>query len=57
MDFVTLSSIMTVLSFATFMGIALWAYSGKAKESFDEAARLPFAEDEAAAESARETRQ
>jgi cytochrome c oxidase cbb3-type subunit 4 len=48
---------MTVLSFATFMGIALWAYSGKAKESFDEAARLPFAEDEAAAESARETRQ
>jgi len=56
-DFVTLSSIMTVLSFATFIGIVLWAYSKKATRSFDEAARLPFAEDEAAAESPTETRQ
>lgn len=57
MDFVTLSSIMTVLSFATFTGIVLWAYSGRAKASFDEAAGLPFAEDEPPAESAREARQ
>ena len=54
MDFVTLSSIMTVVAFATFVGIVLWAYSGKARRGFDEAARLPFAEDEQ--EDARETR-
>ena len=45
MDFVTLSSIMTVVAFATFIGIVLWAYSGKARRGFDEAARLPFNED------------
>jgi cytochrome c oxidase cbb3-type subunit 4 len=50
-DFVTLSSIMTVVAFATFVGIVLWAYSGKARRSFDEAARLPFDEDEGAGES------
>lgn len=55
MDFVTLSSIMTVVAFATFVGIVLWAYSGKARRSFDEAARLPFDEDEGAGESGRET--
>jgi cytochrome c oxidase cbb3-type subunit 4 len=53
-DFVTLSSIMTVVAFATFVGIVLWAYSGRTRRGFDEAARLPFAEDEQ--ESARETR-
>ncbi len=45
MDFVTLSSIMTVVAFATFIVIVLWAYSGPARRSFDEAARLPFEED------------
>jgi len=50
-DFVTLSSIMTVVAFATFIGIVLWAYSGKARRAFDEAARLPFAEDEGTPES------
>ena len=56
MDFVTLSSIMTVVAFATFIGIVLWAYSGKARRSFDEAARLPFAEDEGAQDRDRESR-
>ena len=51
MDFVTLSSIMTVVAFATFIGIVLWAYSGKARRAFDEAARLPFVEDEGTPES------
>ena len=46
MDFVTLSSIMTVVAFATFVGIVLWAWSGRARRAFEEAARLPFAEDE-----------
>ena len=57
MDFVTLSSIMTVVAFATFIGIVLWAYSGKAHRSFDEAARLPFDEDERARETGRKTPQ
>ena len=30
----------TVLSFAAFLGIVFWAYSGKRKARFDEAARL-----------------
>ena len=51
MDFVTLSSIMTVVAFATFVGIALWAWSGRARSAFEEAARLPFAEEEDAPES------
>ena len=52
-----LQSIMTVVAFATFIGIVLWAYSGKAGRSFEEAARLPFAEDEGARENGRETPQ
>jgi cytochrome c oxidase cbb3-type subunit 4 len=39
---------MTVLAFVTFVGIVLWAYSGRTRRRFEEAARLPFAEDEAA---------
>ena len=48
MDFVTFGSIVTVVAFATFIGIVLWACSNKARRGFDEAARLPFAEDEGA---------
>jgi cytochrome c oxidase cbb3-type subunit 4 len=48
MDTVVLSSIMTVVSFATFVGIMFWAWSSRAQRSFEEAARLPFMEDEAA---------
>ena len=57
MDIESLRSVMTVIAFATFVGIVLWAYSGRAKPSFDEAARLPFAEDEGVAESQREAGQ
>ncbi len=45
MDIVTLRSIFTVLVFATFIGIWIWAWSGKRKQAFDEAANLPFVED------------
>jgi cytochrome c oxidase cbb3-type subunit 4 len=44
-DFATLGSIMTVVAFAAFIGIVLWACSDKARRGFDEAARLPFDED------------
>ncbi len=38
-----LSSIVTVVSFVTFIGIVVWAYSRKRKKAFDEAANAPFA--------------
>ena len=46
MDINTLRSIITVLAFAIFIAIVLWAYSDRSKASFDQAARLPFDEDE-----------
>lgn len=45
MDIVTLRSIFTVLVFAAFIGVWIWAWSGKRKPAFDEAANLPFVED------------
>ena len=42
-----LRSIVTVLAFATFVGIVLWAYSGRRRAAFEEAANLPFTEDDA----------
>jgi cytochrome c oxidase cbb3-type subunit 4 len=55
MDFETLSSAVTALAFATFSGIVLWAYSTRAKQSFDEAEMLPFGEDDGATGSGRKT--
>ena len=46
-DIDALRSLMTVLAFVAFLGIVLWAYSGRARRRFEEAARLPFEEDEA----------
>ena len=46
MDINTLRSLITVLSFAAFLGIVFWAWSAKRKPAFDEAANLPFADDE-----------
>ncbi|QEI09133.1 cbb3-type cytochrome c oxidase subunit 3 [Pigmentiphaga aceris] len=45
MDLNTLRSTVTVLAFACFIGIFLWAWSGRNRASFDEAGRLPFADD------------
>ena len=36
----------TVVLLGVFLGIIWWAYSKKRKSSFDEAANLPFADDE-----------
>ena len=38
-------SIWTVLVFIVFIGIVLWAYSGRRKQDFDEAARLVLDDD------------
>ena len=46
MDINTLRSIVTVLAFVAFIAIVLWAYSDRSKAAFDEAARLPFDEED-----------
>ncbi len=49
MDINDLRSIVTVLAFLAFIGIVAWAWSGRRRSAFDEAANLPFSEDEAPA--------
>jgi cytochrome c oxidase cbb3-type subunit 4 len=39
-------SAMTVVMFLIFIGIVFWAFSSKRKRAFDEAAQLPFEEDD-----------
>ena len=43
------SSVMTVVSFATFLGIVGWTYVLRRSSDFDKAARLPFMDDAAEA--------
>jgi cytochrome c oxidase cbb3-type subunit 4 len=45
MDVTTLRILATLASFATFIGIAVWAYARANRGRFDEAARLPFEQD------------
>ena len=44
MDINILGSIVTVVAFAVFIAIVLWAYSDRSKAGFDQAAQLPFDE-------------
>lgn len=46
MDINLIRSLVTVLAFAAFLGIVWWAYSASRKERFENAARLPFDDDE-----------
>ena len=43
--FTDASSAMTVVSFITFIGILLWAFSRRRDGDFDAAAQLPFADE------------
>lgn len=45
MDINDLRGISTVFLMLAFLGLTIWAYSGKRKKSFDEAANLPFDDD------------
>lgn len=40
------SSVMTVVSFVTFVGILVWTFAARRSADFAEAAALPFADDE-----------
>ena len=46
MDTGTLQGIGTILAMAAFLGICIWAWSSKNRADFDEAAQLPFADDQ-----------
>ncbi len=45
-DINDIRSLFTVLMFVSFIGIWIWAWSSKRKADFDEAANLPFSDDE-----------
>jgi cytochrome c oxidase cbb3-type subunit IV len=53
MDINDFRSIHTVLAFLCFICIVLWAYSGRTKRRFEEAANLPFTEDDVPASAER----
>ena len=46
MDINDLRSIVTLLLFVAFIGIVAWAWSRRNQTRFDEAARLPFADEQ-----------
>lgn len=46
MDIGTIHSIWTLLVFIVFIGIVLWAWSGKRKPSFDKASMIPLEDDD-----------
>ena len=39
-------SVVTLICMMTFIGIIVWAYSSRRKQDFEEAAMLPFADEE-----------
>lgn len=46
MDINDLRGLSTAFLLFAFIGLCFWAYSKKRKKSFDEAANLPFADEE-----------
>ena len=44
------SSVMTVVSFCTFIGILLWTFAFRGKADFERQAALPFADEPVGAE-------
>jgi cytochrome c oxidase cbb3-type subunit 4 len=47
MDLPTFHSILTVITVIAFVAIFAWAWSGKRRQSFDQAARMPLEDDNA----------
>jgi cytochrome c oxidase cbb3-type subunit 4 len=45
MDINDLRGLATLFLMISFIGLCIWAYSKKRRKAFDEAARLPFADD------------
>jgi cytochrome c oxidase cbb3-type subunit IV len=55
MDINTLRGLSTILVMIVFFGICLWAYNGKKRKDFDDAANLPFQDDDIADRTLSET--
>ncbi len=53
MDVNDLRSVVTVVSLLAFLAIVAWAWSRKNRAAFDEAAQLPFAEEQGASSASR----
>ena len=45
MDINLLRGVITVVTFIVFVGLVVWAWSGRNRARFEEAARLPFEQD------------
>ncbi len=50
MDYPLIQVVWTLVVLVLFVGIVIWAWSGKRKQDFDEAANMPFDEDDVPAE-------
>jgi len=48
-----LQSVWTVVAFVFFVGVVIWAWSGKRKSSFDKAARMALDDEESVADDQR----
>ena len=46
MNFSLIHSVWTIVVMVLFVGIVIWAWSSKRKARFDEAANIPFKEDD-----------
>ena len=46
MDINDLRGLSTAFTLAAFIGLCIWAYSSKRKKEFEEAANLPFADEQ-----------
>lgn len=55
MDINTVRGLISVALLIAFIGIVFWAYSSKRKKGFEEAANLPFADDEKDARTLKES--
>lgn len=53
MDINDLRSVVTVVSMLAFLGIVAWAWSRSNRSAFDDAAQLPFAEEQGAESASR----
>ena len=47
MDINTLRGLSTLLLLVAFVGLVVWVYSGRRKKQYEDAAQLPFADEEA----------
>lgn len=46
MDYGTLQGIWTIIVMIVFLGIVIWAWSGKRKQEFKDASNIPFKEED-----------